>query len=276
LGKDDPIRMHYEPDISSSSLIVGWGEDAANVGEQVADFLRQKLGGKAFAEIEPPGFFPLDGVAVEDNVAGFPQSTFYSCQKGLVVLKSDPPRSNWYKFLNALMDVAERCHAKEVYIVGGMISAIPHTTPRRLLAIANTPEMKEVLDQHGLASDMDFQTSQGQLPTISSYLLWVAKRRNIPAASIWVPIPFYLVSNEDPRARRVLAEIFDERFELGIDFGELDEETARQNRKIAEIRSHSAEIDSYILKLETNLSLNQEESQKLVNAIQEGLRKRSA
>ncbi|MCK4697658.1 MAG: PAC2 family protein, partial [Dehalococcoidia bacterium] len=114
----------------------------------------------------------------------------------------------------------------------------------------------------------------GQRPTLSSFLLWVAKRRNMAGASLWVPVPFYLVSTEDPQAWRITVEFLDKRFGLGIDFRDLDEEVARQNEKIAQVRIRFPEIDDYIRKLESNLGVTQEENEKLVKEIEEFLRKR--
>jgi predicted ATP-grasp superfamily ATP-dependent carboligase len=121
---------------------------------------------------------------------------------------------------------------------------------------------------------MDYETPPGQRPTLNSFLLWVAKRRNIAAASLWVPIPFYLVAAEDPQAWRKTVEFLDRRFGLGIDFRDLDEDAARQNEKLAELRSRSSEVDSYIRKLESNLGLTQEENEKLVKEVAELFRRR--
>jgi len=255
--------------------VVGWSEDAGKLGIKVINYLNEKLGGKEFGEIEPEDFFTLGGISVEDDVAQFPESKFYWCsEKNLVVLKSDRPRSEWHKFLNLVLDVAEHyCRAKELYTIGGMVSLGAHTSPRELLAVANSPGMREILSQYDLARGFDYETPPGQRPTLNSFLIWVAKRRNVAAASLWVPIPFYLVAAEDPQAWRKTVEFFDRRFDLGIDFRDLDEDAARQNEKIAQLRSHSSEVDSYIRKLEGNLGLTQEENEKLVKEVEEFLRK---
>ena len=271
-----PFKIYRRPELQSSSLVVGWRDDASKLGTKVTDYLNKKLGGREFGVIEPGDFFPLGGVAVEDDVAQFPESKFYCCQeKNLVIFKSDPPRSEWYKFLNLVLDVAERyCQVKELYTIGGMVSLSPHTAPRELLVVANSPEAKKALRQYDLAGDMDYETPPGQRPTLSSFLLWVAKGRNIVGASLWVPIPFYLVSTEDPQAWRKIATFFDERFGLGMDFSDLDEAVARQHEKIAEARNLFPELDDYIRRLESNIYLTEEESEKLVSEIEEFLRKR--
>jgi predicted ATP-grasp superfamily ATP-dependent carboligase len=276
LSKKHPFEIYRKPELQSSSLVVGWSEDAGKLGTRVIDYLNKKLGGEEFGGIEPADFFPLGGVSIEDDVAQFPESKFYCCQeKNLVIFKSNSPRSEWYKFLNSVLDVAEHyCHTKELYTIGGMVSLSAYTAPRQLLAITNSPEMKTALSPYDLARDMDYETPPGQRPTLSAYLLWAARRRNIPGTSLWVPIPSYLVSTEDPKACRKAVQFFDNRFGLGIDFRDLDEEVARQNEKIAELRNRFPELDDYFHRLESNLSLTEEEHGKLIKEIEEFLRKR--
>ena len=276
MSEKHAFEIYGEPEIESSSLVVGWSEDAGKLGTKVADYLNKKLGGEELGQIEPADFFPLGGVIVEDDVAQFPESKFYWCrEKHLVILRSNQPGSEWHRFLNSVLDVAEDyCHAKELYTIGGMVSLAAHTSPRELLAVANSPEMREILSQYDLARGFDYETAPGQRPTLSSFLLWVAKRRKVAAASLWVPIPFYLVAAEDPRAWRKTVEFLDRRFGLGIDLGDLDEDVARQDEKIAELRSRSVEVDGYIRKLESNLGMTQEENEKLVKEVEEFLRRR--
>ncbi len=276
MGEKRPFKILAEPKLQGSSMVVAWSEDAGKLGPKVVDYLNKKLQGEVFAEIDPVEYFSLDGVSVEDNVAQFPDSKFYSCQgKNLVIFKSHLPRSEWYQFLDSVLDVAEHsCKVKELYTIGGMVSSSAHTTPRVLLAIANSPEMKGVLRQYELTSDLDYETPPGQRPTLSSFLLWAARRRSIAGASLWVPVPFYLVASEDPGAWRRAIEFFDRRFGLSIDFGDLDREVARQNEKIADVRSQHPELDGYISKLESNLSLTIDENEKLAEQMGELLRER--
>lgn len=276
MSETQPLGILPREKLPSSSLVVAWSEDAGKLGPKVVDYLNRKLGGQESAEIAPEDFFPLDGVSIEDDVAQFPASKFYWCRENnLVVFKSTPPRSEWYEFLNSVIDIAEGvCEVKELYTIGGMVSANAHTAPRLMFAVANSPEVKEVLGQYDVANDLDFETPPGQRPTLNSFLLWIAKRRNIPGANLWVPIPFYLVAVEDPCAWRKAAGFLDTRFGLGIDFEELDDKVAKQNQKIAKLRNQLPEIDGYINRLESSLSLTGDESEKLVEEVEELLRER--
>jgi proteasome assembly chaperone (PAC2) family protein len=268
------ITIYKEPDLRRSSLVLGWSEDMGNLGRKVTDYLNWKLRGEEFAEIEPEDFFSLGGVAIEGNLARFPESKFYACQEHeLVVFQSGSPGAEWYKFLNSVLDVAEHhCRVKELYILGAMVSFSAHTAPRELLAVVNSAEMKEVLGQYDLARDMDYQTSPGERPTLNSFLLWVAKGRDIPGVSLWVPIPFYLAAMEDAQAQKKVLSFLNERLDLKIDFSDLDQEIREQNEQLAQVRSRFPQIDDYINRLESNLMLSEEENGELIKKIEDFLR----
>jgi predicted ATP-grasp superfamily ATP-dependent carboligase len=274
LSQGYPIKIYKEPEVHQSFLVLGWGEDMGNLGVKVTDYLNWKLRGEEFAEIEPENFFSLGGVAIEGNLARFPESKFYACQEHeLVVFQSDSPGAEWYKFLNSVLDVAElHCRVKELYILGAMVSFSAHTAPRQLLAVVNSAEMKESLGQYDLARDMDYQTQPGERPTLNSFLLWIAKGRDIPGVSLWVPIPFYLAAMEDAQAQKKVLSFLNERLNLKIDFSDLDQEIREQNEQLARARSRFPEIDDYINRLESNLMLSEEENGELIKKIEDFLR----
>jgi proteasome assembly chaperone (PAC2) family protein len=274
LSQEYPIRTYKEVELRGSFLLVGWNEDGGNLGRKATDYLNLKLKGQEFAEIEPEDFFPLGGVGIRDNLAQFSESKFYACpEHEVLVFQSDPPGAEWHKFLNSVLDVAEHCcRVRELYIIGAMVSLSAHTAPRQLLAVVNSTEMKEVLGQYGLAIDMDYQTPPGGRPTLNSFLLWMAKGRNILGVTLWVPIPFYLAAMEDAQAQKKVLSFLNERLGLKIDFSDLDQEIREQNEKLALARSRFPQIDDYINRLESNIMLSEEENGELIKNIEDFLR----
>jgi proteasome assembly chaperone (PAC2) family protein len=270
----DLLEFSCQPELKNPSLIIGWSSDAAKLGTRVTDYLNRKIGGQSFYEIEPAEFFPLGGVAIEDNLIQFPESQFYACPKNnLVVFKSTPPSYEWYKFLNLILDSIEPpYHLKELYTIGGMIGLGAHTSPRELTGTFNSAKLKETLAHYNLAGELNYETPPGQRPTLSSFLLWVARRKNIPGVSLWVPVPFYLSTTEDPKAEKRVLEFFNQRFDLGIDLSDLDEEIRQQNEKLSEARSNSPNLDESIRRLGSNVRLSEEESQRLVREIEKLLK----
>lgn len=272
----DPLKFFSRPALQFPTLVVAWSEDAGQLGPKVIDYLRRKLGSHSFCEIEPVDFFPMGGVAIENDLVKFPESRFYvSPERDLVLFGSSPPGSDWYRFLNLVVDVAEYyCRVREIHTIGGMVTISAHTTPRQLVAAFSSSEVKSTLSTYDLVDAYDYETSPGEKPTLSSYLLWVAKRRNVPAASLWVPIPFYLAGGEDARAQKRVVEFIDRRLDLGLDLGDLDEEIKRQNEELAEARSSDAHIEEAIARLESNQSLSEEESLRLVEGVDRFLKRK--
>jgi predicted ATP-grasp superfamily ATP-dependent carboligase len=271
LNRECPVRISRKPGLSRSSLVVGWSIDAGRLGWGTAGYLNRKLEGQEFAEIDPECFFSLSGVAVKDDLALFPASKFCACPgHGLVVFASDYPEVEWDRFLNSVLDVTvQHCGMTELYIIGAMVSWSAHTSPRQLFAVVNSEQMKEALSGYDVVHDMDYQTPPGERPTLNAFLLWVAKMRNIPAVSLWVPIPFYLAGTGDPRAQRRVLGFLDQRLGLKLDFDDLDRRIGVQNQRLARARSDSSQIDEYIGRLESGLRLSNEENAELIRRIED-------
>lgn len=265
-----PLKFSWKPELECSSLIIGWSIDVSKVGAKVTDYLITRLKGKSFCEMEPAEFFPMRGVVVEDDVVQFPEGKFYACpDKDLVIFKSSQPSYEWYRFLNLVLDVAEQyCHVRELYTVGGTVAASAHTTPPYLLSTTSTYDLKDDLTDYDLRDDLYYETPPEQRPTMSAYLLWIARQRNIAGSNLWVPVPFYLARLEDPRAQKRVLDFINRRFTLGLDFSDLDGQIKEQNEMIASVRNNSAEVDKALTKLENNLRLTEEESQLLLREVE--------
>ena len=86
---------------------------------------------------------------------------------------------------------------------------------------------------------MNFETPSGGRPTLNSYLLWVAKNREFDGASIWVPVPSYLIAFSDPDSYKKILEYFEKRLDLGLDFGGVNTSIRQQNEKLGHLRLSS-------------------------------------
>jgi proteasome assembly chaperone (PAC2) family protein len=268
----DPFEIYHTPHLHSPSLIVSWQtQDVGQLGSQVINFLIEKLGGKEFAEIKPLGFFPFGGVRFKNDLAQAPESKFWACENhDLLFFKSDEPVFEHYQFLNRILDFAEsHCHAKEVYTLSGAVSYVAHTHPRRILMVFNQSEMRERLQGYGLEE----MTWEGP-PAISSYFLWVSRKRGMTGVSLWPEIPFYLATIKDPRTIKLTLSFLKSKFNLALDLEELDSEIKYQNEKIAQLRKEDADIDRLINMLERGHPLDEGEQLKLIRDIYEHLRKR--
>jgi predicted ATP-grasp superfamily ATP-dependent carboligase len=270
---DEILRFSGHPELKNPSLIVGWTTDAGKMGSRVVDYLVEKLSGEMFCEIDPLEFFPLNGIPVENDLVQLPEGKFYACpENNLLLLRSNPPNTEWHRFLSSVLDLAKQFGVKELHVIGGMITSNAHTSPRRIMATCNSEEARMTFVPYDIINEFDYQTPAGQKPTLNSYLLWEAHKRNIPGVSLWVPIPFYLVNVGDRQGHKIVLEFLNRRFNLGMAIDDLDEAAKLQNVKIAELRNGNPQINAFINKLETNLALTDDETQKLIYDVENCLK----
>ena len=260
--------MHRKASLHHPSLIVGWSRDVGRLGSRVIDLLNASLETEEMGEVEPERFFPLSGVAIEEDLIQFPQSKFYfSEERNLLIFKGDLPVLEQYEFLNSILDVAEYYQAREMYTMGGVISLRAHTAPRRICTVVNKEEFKSMLAEYDLEMNMDYHTPPGERPTLSSFLLWMAKRRNIPAVNLWGEVPFYFGSVFDARAGEHMLSLLNQRLNLNIDLTPLHLESEEQSRMISKLQGQSPEVGRCIEMLERGIMLQPEESERLAREV---------
>ena len=112
-----------------------------------------------------------------------------------------------------------------------MLSLNMHTVPRQLLGTFSSIDAKADLSGYDLDVNSSFETPPGQKPALNSYLLWVARRRGLPGMAIWIPVPFYLMSVHDLKAKKRVTESLNARFRFNFDFHEIDEAIRFRIRK---------------------------------------------
>jgi len=276
LNQGHTFKIYETPRLQTPCLVVGWKQDVGGLGSKTLEFLIKKLNAREFARINPAGFFSLSGVPVEDNVIQFPQSKFYCCEeKDLLIFHSDGPSQSHYEFLTMLLDIARQiCTVKEIYTLGGIISLLSHTSPRRVSSVVNQHQLKQPMAEYGINTNLEYETPVGARPTLSSLFLWLAQKNNITGANLWVDVPFYLAALEDPRACKQVLSILDRRFNLGLDFAELDQETEKQDRLIVELMEQESDVHKYLTMLERGIMLSEKESEALANKVAEFLQKK--
>ncbi|MDH5203227.1 MAG: PAC2 family protein [Nitrospirota bacterium] len=251
-------------------LLVGWNRDTGKIAPEVLNFLNVTFASQKFSTIDPLGFFSFEGVAVYENCIQFPESAFFSCQrKDLIFFKSDQPEHEQYRFLNIMLETASQIgQINELYTINGMVSQISHTDPRRMFAVFNRPELHDMLQTY----ELEGLTWEGP-PAISSFLLWLAGKKEIPGLSLWIEVPFYLAAVEDFQAIKLALSFFDQRFNLNLDLSELNSKIIKQNEKIEQLRIKNKELDKYLGLLESGLGLKDEIKIKLVRDIYMYLKK---
>lgn len=267
--KQTRYEIHRNIRLQNLRLLIGWQPDIGKLGPTLIDYLNSKLNADKYGEIKPEGFAYLGGVQIEDNIIQFPETSFTVSEKcNLLVLKSNLPRYEHHAFLNLILDVAEQAgNITEIYTFGGISSLMPHTYTRSISTVANQLRFKEQLTGYGLETEMNYESASGQRPSISSFLSWNAKRRDIPAVNLWTLIPFYLATLIDLKAIKHTLFFLNQRFALNLDFTDIDQQISNQDAKLTILREQKPVINRYISMLERGIMLSDDENDELSNEV---------
>ncbi len=265
------FRFSSQPQLEKAVFIIGWAKDTGAVSPEAVGRIAKAAEATSFCRIEPVAFFPVGGVAVQDDVAQFPESQFlYSEAANAVLFHSDEPQTRKYDFLNGIIDLAQHYgKAETLYTVNGLASMIPHTASRRVVGVYSDATMQRKLRPFVSAG----MTWQGT-PQMSTYLLWLAKSRGLQSAGFWVEVPFYLSDYHDFWAVKAAVSL------LGIvlghhwDLHELDQQIADEDEMLTQLRKDDPDIDAKIRSLEAGEMLGRQEQLELVEAVQSALKGR--
>jgi predicted ATP-grasp superfamily ATP-dependent carboligase len=268
-AKEARVDIRLTPDLQGPTLLVSWQtRDFGKVASRVMDRLIEETAGIEVAEIKPQGFFSFGGVRFENDLVKVPESIFRaSAKRNLLMLKSNEPEFEHYQFLTTLLEVAvSHYRVRKIYTLNGTLSLTAHTLPRKILAVFNQPELGEEVRAGGAEA----LTWEGP-PALSSYLLWTARGKGIPAASLWLEVPFYLASGEDPQAIKTALSFLDRKFDLGLDPGSFDGEIRDQSERLSQLRKENVDVDRWIHLLETGETLEEEDQFKLTKEVRDCL-----
>jgi predicted ATP-grasp superfamily ATP-dependent carboligase len=266
------LKYLATPELVRPTMIVGWRGDAGNTGQRVVNFINESPDMKPLAEIEPVGFFQLNGVEVSKDLARLPDCKFkYSGDGRLITLLSDVPSFEVHLFLRNLLDLASRFVVSHIVVLGGFAAMASHNTPSPMLANFSTPLLKDWLSGNGVNTEVDYISPQGQKPPISTYLTWEAKQRGIEAISLWQPVPYYLAPFTDETGAQHTLSLLRQKLAVSIDLEPAAEAARKQREKIAALRLSTPDVEKYLNMLESNLSLTEYEAGALAAAVRQVL-----
>ena len=263
------VDIRLTLDLQRPFLLVSWQtRDFGKVASRVMDRLIEETAGIEVAEIKPQGFFSFGGVRFQNDLVKVPEGIFRASEKkNLLMLKSDEPEFEHYQFLTTLLEFAvSHYQVRKIYTLNGTVSFTAHTLPRRILTVFNQPELKEELHGDGLEA----LTWEGP-PALSSYLLWTARGKGIPAASLWLEVPFYLAGGEDPQAIKTALSFLDRQFDLELNLGSFDGKIRDQSERLSQLRKENVDVDQWIHLLEAGEMLEEEDQSKLTKEVRDCL-----
>jgi predicted ATP-grasp superfamily ATP-dependent carboligase len=229
----------------------GWF-DVAGAATTAIDGLAPHGAAVTVAEIDPDPFYDftqerpsIEIVDGEIRLIGWPENRFDvfrgAGSRDLVLLVGTEPHVYWRTYARCITAVTERLGCEAVVTVGAAAEQFPHTrTPLVTGSTTNARLAREL----GLAAP----TYQG-MTGLAGVLQAELERLDVPAISLRVGIPHYLMNAEHPQAVAALQAHLGH--VLGVSVGDdLSDEIARWRTLHDEVVDGDAQLTSYVRLLE--------------------------
>jgi predicted ATP-grasp superfamily ATP-dependent carboligase len=259
----DRLKVLEQPKLPGGRAVLafsGW-MDGGEVSTGTVEWLVKTLRARSVATIDPEGFclFNMPGsmevaalfrpyTKIEDGVLDAyepPDSTFYSDeQHRLLMFRSREPNLGWREFADCLFRFASQCGVSELYFVGSVGGAVPHTREPRIRSAVSDPSLKPSLERYGV----NFVTYEGPA-SFSTYLLAQAPTRGFTMASLVVEIPAY-IQGTNPKCIEAVIRKLDAILELKVDLDELRALVSAWDERLSGVLEEDAELAKFIHKLE--------------------------
>jgi proteasome assembly chaperone (PAC2) family protein len=285
------LVLNQRPDLRAPHLIAGFAgwPDGGGVSTGVVDFLISYLAAEQIGEISAndlsiytsPALASRPIVKIQQGLIEslhFPANEVYAWKSegeapDLVLLQGIEPDWNWQDYVEAVVECVQALGVKRVYTIGGYLDYAPHTRIPRISAIATEAELLDALQPYDIEPhDYDGPTS------IQTYLLSHCQDVGIEGVGLWAGAPSY-IQGTYPKVTQVMLEFFSQLWQLPLELGWFEEQTAELESTLHEQIDSSPELAEYIKRLEHAYDTAESEPpdvgpDAIVDEIQQFLRRR--
>lgn len=219
---ENVIVFECKPDLHDPIFIEGL-PGVGNVGKIAADYLKEKLGAKKFAEIYSKHFPPHVTVDM-DSVANLAHDELWYIEdangKDLILLLGDYQGSTsegHFEMAEYLMNVLQEMHISKMFTLGGYGTGQMVENPRVLGAVSSA-DMKAGLEECGVTFSPN-EPGAGIMGA-SGILIGFGKMRGIPSACLMGETSGYFA---DHKSASVLLRALNCINGLDVDMADIDE-----------------------------------------------------
>ncbi len=231
----------------------GWN-DAGDAASTAVRHLRDRLGARPFASVDPEVFFDFTStrpiVEIDENdtrLIRWPSIEVCATddRDGLevITLLGIEPQLRWRTFCNEIVDLARATNAHLVLTLGALLAEVAHTRPTSVFGTS--------YDEH-LALQLGLEPSRYEGPTgIIGVLHNYCIKAGIPSASLWAGVPSYVPGATSPKAALALVNRVGEFLGTTVPSIDLEIASAAYERQVTRLVGEDEETALYVQQLES-------------------------
>lgn len=236
--------------------IGGW-PNAGEVSVMSVKYLIEKLTARKFAELEGKWFYDMSFsrpfVNIEDGLLKSyvpPYNEFYYAVDGkhgrdLVFSVGREPNIDWEGYVDAVLGVAQEAGAVKVFTFGGVLDQISHNAVPTISGIVNRPELLPELRKHGI-----LPSNYSGPSSVHGLILEEARRRGIPALSLWGHVPSYF-PGPNPKVAYALLLKFVEMTGIDVDLEDMKRRCGTFDESVRDFLEKSQDLGDLLKSLKS-------------------------
>jgi proteasome assembly chaperone (PAC2) family protein len=259
----EKLNIFKRPRLSKPRLLLGFSGwmDGGVVSTGTVKCFIEKLGARAFAEIEPAGFYIYSFPGSMELTSLFrphakiqegliesyeiPSNTFYCSEKdNLILFLGKEPNLCWEDYAGCIFSLCTDFEVEMIYFIGSVAGLVPHTREPRLFCSVSRAEMRETFQHYGVK----FSNYDGPA-SIVTYLGATCSKHGQSMVSLVATIPAYVQGN-NPKCIAAVTRRLAGMLDVEIDLSDLAAVSEEFERKLGEAVQEQPELAGNIHKLE--------------------------
>ena len=248
------IQLEEVPVLEHPLLIAGffgWG-NALHVSTDMVDHLTKQLGARAFARINPDGFYRYDQsrpvVQIQQGRLTSlqpPGGTFFYARTAagepdVVLLKAEEPALKWDRFARELIALSQRLGCRTLVTLGSMYDNVMHSD-RHISAMASSEALITRLE----AGNVNRISYEGP-SAIHSLLQSEGSKSGFDCVSLWSHCPYYLQGTSHYGLLAALCNILRTFGRFAVNPGDLEERWEKLSEQIEGMIKRKPELQQMI------------------------------
>lgn len=249
----EALRIAQQPHLRQPILIAGFAgwNDAGEAASSSVRFIQRRWRADTIADLDPEYFYDFTQMRPQvrlkdgERIIEWPPNTFSAkrvehLERDVILLAGVEPHLAWRTYAEAILEVCQRFEVSGVVLLGALLGEASHAKPVRVSGSATADWLNEAL---GLG-ERTRSTYQG--PTgIVGVLTQALREREIPTASLWANIPFYVQRTPNPKGSLALLERLNSGFDLQLTLHDLEVFAARFEAQVAADIEQNPEVAEY-------------------------------
>lgn len=231
----------------------GWN-DAGESATGALNHLIQAWSAELVAVLDPEEYYdfqvnrPRRIITGDRSIIRFPTTEILLArdtpmQRDVLFVRGIEPSIRWRTFAGDILDFAVEQGVTLYLGLGSLLADVPHTRPLPVMVTTEDPELGQALE----ARPSTYEGPSGIAGVMSDR---AATKADIPAVSMWVPVPHYAGGSPSPKAMHALVSKLEEVLDCVIDDSDLEDAAHAWERGVDELAESDEEIGTYVRELE--------------------------